>query len=39
MLEVLLTQDFKGEDLFCEVPSCSELSLFFSAQLSFWLGV
>ena len=30
MLEVLFTQDFKAEDLFCGASSGSEPSLFFS---------
>ena len=30
MMEVLLTQDSKVEDLFCGASSCSEPSLFFS---------
>ena len=30
MLEILFIQDFKVEDLFCDAPSGSEPSLFFS---------
>ena len=37
MLEVLLTQDFKVEDLFCGASSGSEPSLFFSINF-FSLG-
>ena len=33
MLEVLFTQDFKSEDLFCGALSGSEPSLFFSNYL------
>ena len=38
MLEVLFTQDFKVEDLFCGASSGSEPSLFFK-QLFLQLGV
>ena len=38
MLEVFFTQDSKVKDLFCGVPSGSELSLFFSNYL-FGLGI
>ena len=37
MLEVLFTQDSKGEYLFCGAPSSSEPSLFFGKYL-FSLG-
>ena len=37
MLKVLLTQDFKAEDLFCCASPGSEPSLFFSNNL-FSLG-
>ena len=33
MLEVLFTLDSKDEDLFCDAPSSSEPSLFFSNYL------
>ena len=33
MLEVLFTQDSKGEDLFCGAPSGSEPSMFFGNYL------
>ena len=38
MLEVLFTQDFKVEDLFCGASSGSEPSLFFSNYF-FRLGI
>ena len=36
MLEVLLTQDSKAEDLFCGASSGSEPRLFFSNYFSAW---